>query len=117
MRRAERLLDRATAGVVEVGGMLRRLCSDLPMQHLVVVVPSFRRDFRDLPVGRVRQAGEHIADVSKWIQTTPAAVFDEGVNDGAALPGIGIVDEEPGFLADGRRANGFAGEGSFGRVP
>jgi hypothetical protein len=60
-----------------------------------------------LPIGHVGQAGEYIAKILEWIQTPPPAVFNDGVNDRAALAGIGVADEEPVFLADGSGANGI----------
>ena len=68
--------------------------------------PSFGDDFGDLPVGHVGQAGEDVAQIGKRINGAPATVFDEGVNDGAALAGIGIADEEPVFLAQRRWPDG-----------
>ena len=50
---------------------------------------------------------EHVAQVSERVEVAAAAVFDEGVDDGAALSGIGIADEEPIFLADGRGTDGI----------
>jgi len=50
-------------------------------------------------IGHVGQAGEDVAEISKRVNTTPPAVFDNRINDGAALAGISIADEEPVFLA------------------
>ena len=36
-----------------------------------------------------------------------AASFDYGVDDRAALAGVGFPDEQPVFLANGRRPNGI----------
>lgn len=73
----------------------------MPLQLQALFVPGLRCDIGDLPVGHVRQAGEHVAQVSKGIKAPAAAVFDEGVNDGAALSGVGLADEEPVLFADG----------------
>jgi hypothetical protein len=56
------------------------------------------RDFGDLPVGHVGQAREHVPKISKGVKAAASATFDEGVNDGTALTGLGIADEEPVFF-------------------
>jgi hypothetical protein len=78
----------------------------LALQRRRHFTPGLGRDFRDLAVGHVGQASEHVAKISKGIESAAAAVFDDGVDDRAALAGIGIADEEPVFLADGRGTNG-----------
>ena len=60
-----------------------------------------------MPVGHSRQASEHVAEIGERVQPASSAVFDDRINDGAALAGIGIADEEPFFLADGGGANGI----------
>ena len=40
------------------------------------------------------------------MRTAPSAAFDPGVEDRAAFSGSGTADEEPVFLAKGRRADG-----------
>ena len=57
-------------------------------------------------VGHVRQAREHFPQVGVGIKAATPAAFDHGVDDGAALAGLGFADEEPVFLADGGGANG-----------
>jgi len=59
-----------------------------------------------LTVGHVRQAREHFPQVGVGIKTATPTAFDDGVEDGAALAGPGVADEEPVFLADGGGANG-----------
>jgi len=50
-------------------------------------------------IGHVRQARECVAEISERIKSLSAAVFDERVDDGAALAGIGIANGEPVFLS------------------
>ena len=85
--------------------MLRRLRRE-PLPRRLPFAPGLRRDFGDLPVGHVRQSCEDVAKISERIQPASAAVFDDGINDGAALAGFGLADEEPVLLADGRGADG-----------
>lgn len=59
-----------------------------------------------MPVGHVGQAGENFTKISKRVKTASPTVFDDGVNDGAGLAGVGITDEEPVFVANGGGANG-----------
>ena len=54
-----------------------------------------------MPVGGRRQTREDIAQVSEGIDSAPAAAFDDGVEDGAAFPGLCFTDEQPVFLAEG----------------
>jgi len=76
------------------------------MHQQLAFTPGLGRDFRDLPVGHGGQAREHVAEISEGIETASAATFNEGVNDGTALTGLGIADEELVFLpmAVGRMA-------------
>ena len=41
--------------------------------------PSFRRDFVDLVVGHVREAGEDVPEVGIRVQTPTAATLDDRV--------------------------------------
>jgi hypothetical protein len=50
-------------------------------------------------VGEVRQAGEDVAQVGVGIDSSPAAAFDDGVNDRTALARPGFADKEPVLLA------------------
>ena len=68
--------------------------------------PDRRDDFRDLVVGQVWQAREDFTEIGVRVEAATAAAFDDGVNNGAALAGPGVADEEPVFLADGGGANG-----------
>ena len=45
----------------------------------------------DLPVGHRGKPGEHVAQVGVRIDAAAAATLDNGVEDGAALAGIGIA--------------------------
>jgi hypothetical protein len=56
----------------------------------------------DLAVGHVGQACQHVAKIGKRVKTASAAVFNDGVDDRAALTGIRLADEEPVLFADGR---------------
>ena len=69
-------------------------------------VPSLWCDFGDLAVGHVGQAGEDFTKISEGIKPATAAAFNDGVDDRADLTGIGVADEEPVLLADGRGADG-----------
>lgn len=69
--------------------------------------PSLRGEVFHLPVGGGGQFGQHIAQVSVRIQTTPAAAFDEGVEDGAAFSGLGLAEEQPILFAQGRGPDGI----------
>lgn len=46
-------------------------------------------------VGHARQAGEHVAQVSEWLDAVAQARDDNRVEDGAALSGFGVADEQP----------------------
>ena len=69
------------------------------------LAPSRWYDLWDLVIGHVGQAAQNIAEILVRIQSLSAASFDHGVNDRAALAGVGFADEQPVFLADGRRPN------------
>ena len=60
--------------------------------------PGLGSDVLDLPVGHEWEPCEHIAQVGVRIDAAGAATLDDGVEDGAALAGIGIAEEEPVFL-------------------
>jgi hypothetical protein len=79
----------------------------MPLQLLRRSAPSRRCDFGDLPVGHVWQAGEDILEIRVRVESTPAAAFDDGVNDGTAFTSIGIADKEPVLLADGGGPDGI----------
>ena len=65
-------------------------------------LPSGRDDFPDLPVGHVRQTGEHVAEVGVRIEMPATAAFNDRVEDRAAFARVGFADEQPVFLPDGR---------------
>jgi hypothetical protein len=73
---------------------------------LLCLGPGCRCHILDLPVGHRRQAGEHIAQISLRVDASAAASFDDGEQDGTALAGFSLADEEPIFLADGAGTNG-----------
>jgi len=60
--------------------------------------PGFGREVFDLPVGGQGQAGEDMEQISIRIESATAAALDDGVEDGAAFPGLGFPDEQPVFL-------------------
>ena len=60
-------------------------------------------DSGDLPVGHVRQTSEHIPQVSVRIDPAATAAFDDGVEDGAALAGIGFSEKEPVLFSNSSR--------------
>ena len=60
----------------------------------------------DLPVGHVRQAGQHVPKIGIGIDAPASATLDEGVKDGAALTGLSLADEEPVLFSERRRADG-----------
>ena len=64
----------------------------------------------DLPVGHEWQPGEQVAQVGVRIDAARAATLDDGVEDGAALAGIGIAEEEPVFLSERGGTNGVLDE-------
>ena len=51
-----------------------------------------------LPVGCRWQPGEDVPQVGERIDAAATAVFDDGVEDGAAFTRSGVADEEPIFL-------------------
>lgn len=57
--------------------------------------PGGGNDLRDLPVGHMGQAYEHVPEVSIRINAASAAVFNDGVEDRAAVSRVGFADEEP----------------------
>ena len=59
-----------------------------------------------MPVGGAGQSGEDVTEVGVRIDPTTAAAFDDGVEDGAAFPGLGLPDEQPVLLAEGGGADG-----------
>lgn len=72
--------------------------------------PSLRRNILDLPVGHGGETCEDIAQVGVRIDMATATGFDEGVEDGAAVTGGGIAEEEPVFLSDGGGSDGVFDE-------
>ena len=70
------------------------------------VFPGFWYDLLDLVSGHVRQAGEHVAQVIKWIFAPPPTAFDDGVDNSAALTGVDLSNKQPVLFANGGRTNG-----------
>ena len=68
--------------------------------------PSLRGEVCYLPVGRMGQPGEDMAQIGIGIDSTTAAAFDDSVEDGAAFSGFGFTDEQPILFAEGGGANG-----------
>jgi hypothetical protein len=60
----------------------------------------------NLPVGHRGKPGEHVAQVGVGIDATAAATLDNGVEDGTALAGIGIAQEQPVLFSKGSWPNG-----------
>jgi hypothetical protein len=47
------------------------------------------------------QAREHVFEVSVRIKAAAAATLDDGVDNGAAIPGLRFSDEQPVLFAEG----------------
>jgi hypothetical protein len=69
--------------------------------------PGFGRQLVDLPIGGRRQACEDVAQVREGIEPTPSATLNYGVQDGAALAGFGLADEQPVLFAQRRGPDGI----------
>ena len=61
------------------------------MMHLLKLAvgfaPGLRGDLRDLVVGHVRQAGEHVPQIGIGVLPAAAAALDQRIDDGGALTG------------------------------
>jgi len=57
--------------------------------------PGFGREILYLPVGGGGKPGEDVAQVGVRVDSTTAAAFNDGVQDGAAFSGLGFADEQP----------------------
>lgn len=57
-------------------------------------------------VGHGRQAGEDVAQISERFDAVAQARDDDRVEDGAALAGVGMADEQPVLPADGGGTHG-----------
>jgi len=73
-------------------------------------VPGIWREIFDLSSGSGWEPREDVPEVFEGIDLSAAAGFDDRVDQGAAVAGIGIADEEPVLLADGGGANGVFNE-------
>jgi hypothetical protein len=51
----------------------------------------------------VRQTSEDIPEVSIWIDRATTTTLDDGVEDGAALAGIGFSEKEPVLFSNSSR--------------
>jgi hypothetical protein len=58
-------------------------------------------------VGHVGQAREHVLEVSVGINAPAPAAFNEGINDGGPFSGVGLANEEPVLLSQGRGPDGI----------
>ena len=59
---------------------------------------SRRKRIEIVLVGHRRQAGEHVAQVSRWLDAAALARDDDRVDDRGTLAGIRMTDEEPVLL-------------------
>ena len=81
---------------------LRRL-----FQRDLIFRPLLRCKVGDIPVCAFGDAGEHVAQILMRIDAASAATFDNRVDHGAALSGLGVSKKQPVLLADSRRPNGI----------
>ena len=70
-------------------------------------LPVERRQLADLLVGRGGQALQHVFEVGVRFHTVAPAVFEQSVNDGAALAGFFGAEEQPVLFADGGGPDGI----------
>jgi len=70
----------------------------LHLQRPLGLAQDGGEDFGDLAVGHVRQACEDFPEIRVRIKAASPAAFDDSVNDGAALSGLGIADKQPVLL-------------------
>src|SRR4051812_19370835 len=90
--------------------MERGLSGDRRLFLLGFLSPGRWDDLWHLLIGQVRQAGEHVAEGGVRFNPTAAATLDDGVNDCAALTGVGFADEQPVLFSEGGGANGVLDE-------
>ena len=57
--------------------------------------PGLRGDVLNLPVGHRGKPCEHVAQIGVGIDAAAAATLNDGVENGAALAGIGIAEKQP----------------------
>src|ERR1017187_132968 len=69
--------------------------------------PGFGCKVFYLPVGGRGEPGEDVTQVRIGIDSTTAAAFNDGVEDGAAFSGLGFADEEPILFAERRGPDGI----------
>jgi hypothetical protein len=81
---------------------LRRL-----FQRDLIFRPLLRCKVGDIPVCAFGNAGERVSQISMWIDAPPPTTLDNCVDDGTALPGLGVSKKQPVLLADSRRPNGI----------
>src|ERR1039458_2950404 len=62
-----------------------------------------QQDAQGVLGGHRRQTPEDVAQVRQRFDAAALAGDDDRVDDRGALAGIGVADEEPVFLSDGRR--------------
>ena len=73
---------------------------------LTGLFPLERRQLGDLPIGGVRQALQHIFEISVGLDAVQPAVLDQSVHHGTALAGFLRSEEEPVLFAQGGGPNG-----------
>ena len=61
--------------------------------------PGFGRNGADLLVGHCGQPGEYVEQIGIWLDSPPAAAFDNCIKDGGTLSGLSIAEEEPVLFA------------------
>jgi hypothetical protein len=65
----------------------------------------FRREFGNLPVCALGDAGKLFSQILMRIDTASVATFDNRVDHGAALSGLGVSEKRPVLLAESCRSN------------
>ena len=73
-------------------------CSGEGPMSFLGLGPCPRRDHSDLLIGHLWKPGEDISQVGVGVDSFPAAVLNDGVEDGRTLTGLGIAEEQPVFL-------------------
>src|SRR5271155_1186420 len=74
---------------------------------LTGLLPIERRQLTDFLVGRAGQALQHVFEVAIRFHAVALAVFDQSVDDGAALARFFGAEEEPVLFADGSGPDGI----------
>lgn len=74
------------------------------------LLPVERRQLTDFLVGGTGQTLQHVFEVGVRFDAVAAAVFDQSIDDRAALAGFFRTEEEPVLLANGRGPDGVLDE-------